>query len=75
VTSSNVLTIVVHDPALSGGTESVNYTVQSSDTLASIATNLAAAITADTNLQSLGVNATASSNQITIKSTSANLTT
>jgi RHS repeat-associated protein len=53
----------------------VNYTVQTGDTLPSIATNMAAAITADTNLQSLGVNAAASSNQMNIKSTSANLTT
>ncbi len=75
VTSGNVLTIVVNDPSLSGGTETVNYTVQSGDTLSSIATNMAAAITADTNLQTLGVNAIASSNQIKIKSTSANLTT
>lgn len=75
VTSGDVLTIVVSDPALSGGTESVNYTVQSGDSLTSIATNLAAAITADTNLQAVGVNAVASSNQIKIKSTSANITT
>ena len=75
VTSGNTLTITVNDPALSGGTEAVTYTVQSGDTLSSIATNLAAAITADTNLQAIGVNAVASSNQISMRSTSANLTT
>ena len=75
VTSSNTLTITVNDPALSGGTEAVTYTVQSGDTLSSIATNLAAAITADTNLQAIGVNAVASSTQISLRSTSANLTT
>ena len=50
----------MNDPALSGGTEAVSYVVQSGDTLSSIATNLAASITADTNLQGIGVNAVAS---------------
>ncbi len=75
VTTGNVLTITINDPALSGGTHSVNYTVLSGDSLSSIATNLAAAITADTNLQAIGVNAVASSNQISMRSTSANITT
>ena len=74
VTSGDVLTLTVNDPALSGGTESVNYTVSSGDSLSSIATKLAAAITADSNLQAIGVNAIAASNQISMKSTSANLT-
>ncbi len=74
ITAGNTLTITVNDSALSGGTESVNYVVQSGDSISSIATNLAAAITADTNLQAIGVNAVASSSQIKLRSTSANLT-
>jgi hypothetical protein len=75
VTSGNVLTITVQDPSLSGGQEIVNYTVLSTDTLATIATNLAAAITADANLQTLGVNASATSTLLKIRSTSPNITT
>ena len=75
VTSGNTLTITVSDPALSGGTESATYTVQSGDTTSTIAAGLAAAITADTNLQTLGVNASSSSSLLTIKSVSPNVTT
>jgi RHS repeat-associated protein len=55
-TVGDVLTITVNDPALSGGQESVSYTVQSGDTLASIAEQLSYAIYSDSNLSSLGVN-------------------
>jgi RHS repeat-associated protein len=75
VTSGNTLTITVHDPALSGGQEIVNYTVLSADTLATITTKLAAAISADANLQTLGVNASATSTLLKIRSTSSNITT
>ena len=76
-TTSDVLTITVNDPALSGGTEAVNYTVMSGDTLASITAALATAINTDTNLQSLGViaNAHGSNTFINIRSASTNLTT
>ena len=53
----------------------MTYTVQSGDTTSTIAAGLAAAITADTNLQTLGVNASSSSSLITIKSVSPNVTT
>jgi RHS repeat-associated protein len=75
ITSGNTLTITVQDPALSGGQEVVNYTVLSTDTLATIATKLAAAITADANLRTLGVNASATSTLLKIRSTSPNITT
>ena len=75
VTVGNVLTITVSDPSLSGGQEVVNYTVTTGDTLASIATNMAAAITADANLKTLGVNAAATSGLIKIRSVSPNVTT
>ena len=58
-TTGDVLTITAHNQALSGGDEAVSYTVLSSDTLLTIADGLAAAINADTHLQTLGVSAPA----------------
>ncbi len=74
-TTGNVLTITTFDAGLSGGSKAVNYTVQSGDTLTSIATNLAAALNADTDLQGIGVSATSNSTVVSLKSTSPNLTT
>lgn len=74
-TTGNVLTITTFDAGLPGGNKSVGYTVQSGDTLTSIATNFAAALTADSDLQAIGVSATANSTVISLKSTSPNLTT
>ena len=74
-TVGNVVTITVQDAALTGGQEVVNYTVVTGDTLTSIATKLAAAITADVNLQTLGVNATATSTLVKMRSVSPNITT
>ena len=73
-TTADTISIVVTDSALSGGSETVTYTVQSGDTLSTIAANLAAAITADTNLQAIGVNAVARSQTIFMKSASLNNT-
>ena len=47
ITTGDTLTIAVNDPALSGGPENVLFCRQSGDSLGSIATKLAAAITAD----------------------------
>lgn len=74
-TTSDVVTITTFDPGLSGGQKAKNYTVLGGDTLTSIATNLAAAINADTDLQGIGVSATAHSTVVSLKSTSPNLTT
>lgn len=74
VTTSDVLTITVKDEALTGGEEDVNYTVQGGDTLSTIATKLAAAITENSDLQTLGVNASASGQVLSIKSASRNVT-
>ena len=63
------------DTGLSGGQESVTYTVVSGDTTATIATKLAAAISSDASLQTLGVNASAASGLIKIRSVSPNITT
>ena len=62
VTSGNTLTITTHYPSLSSGQEPVQYTVLSTDTLATIAAALAALINADTHLQGIGVTGAASSN-------------
>ena len=59
---------------LAGGTETVTYTVQSGDNLNSITAGLAAAITADANLITLGVNAVSAGQNLYVKSTSPNLT-
>lgn len=74
-TTGNVLTITVYDSSLSGGKEVVNYTVASGDTINSIATNLASAITSDSNLSAIGVSASASGPVVSILSNSPNLTT
>ena len=72
ITASDVLTITVLDASLPGGQVPISYTVQSSDTLNSVATNLASNINSNTSLQAIGVSATANSAVITIKSTSPN---
>ena len=74
-TTGDTLTVTVFDPQLSGGSKAVNYVVQAGDTLASIATNLASAITADTAWQSIAVSATASGTVVFINSGSKLLTT
>ena len=63
------------DAGLTSGQESVAYTVLSADTLATVASGLASAINADTNLQAIGVTATAMSTVINVKSVSSNATT
>ena len=75
VTVGNMLTITVNDSGLTGGSKAINYTVQAGDTLSSIATGLAAAITADTDMQALGVNSSTNGAVLSIKSTSSNITT
>ncbi len=75
VTAGDVLTVTVKDSGLSGGQQAVNYTIQSGDSLSTIAANLAANITLESSLQTLGVNATSSSGIISLKSVSPNITT
>lgn len=77
VTTGNVLTVTVKDPALSGGQRAVSYTVAAGNTLTVIAQNLSRNINQDTALQAIGVSANAQSGKtfINIRSASANLTT
>jgi hypothetical protein len=56
-TSGDTLTLTANDPRLSGGTESVTYTVTGTDTVTTIASGLAALINGDTNLSNIGVTA------------------
>jgi hypothetical protein len=54
VTTGDQLSVVVQFPTLTNGYEVVTYMVMSGDTLTSIATGIAAAINADTNLNGTG---------------------
>lgn len=75
ITIGNTVTVTVADPALSGGSEAVVYTIVSGDTTTTVATKLAAAITADAKLQAIGVNAVSSGTTVSLKSGSPNITT
>jgi RHS repeat-associated protein len=75
VSAGNILTITVSDTGLTGGQRAVSYTVQAGDTLSTIATGLAAALTADSSLQGIGVNSSANGPVLSIKSASPNITT
>ncbi len=74
-TTGNVLTLTVFDTALTGGQQAIPYTVLAGDTLTTIATGIAAAVNANTNLQNIGVTATAKNTVVSLQSTSPNLTT
>ena len=54
-TAGDVVTITVHDPALSGGFESASYTVQPGDALVNILLALESAVNSDSALAALGV--------------------
>ena len=69
------VSITVYDSGLSGGQETVSYTLLAGNTLAYAATQLAAAINADTNLQAIDVSASSASAVVSIKSLSLNTTT
>ncbi|HEY9756550.1 MAG TPA: RHS repeat-associated core domain-containing protein [Oculatellaceae cyanobacterium] len=75
VTAGDVLTVTVANPQLTGGQEAVSYTVQSADTLSTIAAALANKLTADSNLQSVGINAAASGSILKIKAALTDVTT
>ncbi|MBK8224139.1 MAG: LysM peptidoglycan-binding domain-containing protein [Candidatus Obscuribacter sp.] len=73
-TTGDVLTVNVYDAQLSGGSKAISYTVGSSDTLTTIATNVAAALNADTDLQGINVSATSSGTVVNILSASTSAT-
>lgn len=74
VTAGDTLTLTVKNETLSGGQKSINYVVQSGNSLNDIAAQLAAAICADTDMQSIGVNACSTLSIISLKSVSASVT-
>lgn len=70
-----MLTLTVYDAGLSAGSKAVNYTVMSGDTIMSIASGLAAAISADPDLNNIDISATALNGAILFSSASLNTTT
>lgn len=74
VSAGDTLTLTVKNEALSGGQKSINYVVQSGNSLNDIAAQLAAAICADTDMQTIGVNASSTLSIISLKSVSASVT-
>ncbi|MBS1996705.1 MAG: hypothetical protein JSS86_10355, partial [Cyanobacteria bacterium SZAS LIN-2] len=75
VTTGNTLTVTVNNSGLTGGTQAVSYTVVGGDTLTTIATKLAAALTSNSNLQTAGINATSNGAVINVRSSTPNLST
>lgn len=74
ITTGDILTITAYDVGLSGGSLSVTETVNAGETLANLATNLAATINANTTLQAVGVSASSSGARLTFTSVSTNPT-
>ena len=75
VTVGNVLTLTAHDSSLSGGQESVSYTVVTGDTLTKIATGLAAAVNSDSHLSAIGIVAYSSGAVVSLATAAGNTTT
>jgi RHS repeat-associated protein len=75
ITPGDILTIVVHDLALSGGAKSLSYTIVSGDTLTSIAGNFMTAINGDPALNAIKIDANATGSTLVIASLSENQTT
>jgi YD repeat-containing protein len=70
----DVVSITVNDAGLSGGQETVSYTVQSGDDLSAVAAGLSAAVNADSNLSNIGVDSNVSGAYIYLFSASVNFT-
>lgn len=76
VTTSDIVRIVINDPALTmGGTQTIAYTTVGGDTTTTIATALKNAINANSALNNAGITATSSSAVITVVSNSKSQTT
>lgn len=73
-TTGDVLTFTFTDVSLPGGSQNIAYTVQSADTLTTIASGLAAAVNTNANLRKLGVSAAATGTNIAMLSQSLNFT-
>ena len=74
-TAGNVLTINVNDAGLPGGTKAKSYTVVAGNTLAQIATGLANAVNADTQLAALGIIAYVNAAVLSLSTSPGNSTT
>ena len=65
-TSGDVVSVTVENANLAGGQETAQYTVAGGNTFTNIATSLASAINADSNLAAIGVGASSSSAVLTV---------
>ncbi|MBS1955293.1 MAG: LysM peptidoglycan-binding domain-containing protein [Cyanobacteria bacterium SZAS-4] len=74
-TTGDVITLTVFDAGLPSGKQAIPYTVLAGDTLTTIATGVAAAVNANTNLQNSGITATSTGAVVTLQSKSPNSTT
>lgn len=68
INSGNIVTLTVANSALAGGSQSVSYTIGSSETSTTVATHLTSNINSDLELQSIGVSASSSGAVITLQS-------
>lgn len=73
--AGNAVTITITDASLSPSPQAVSYTVMAGNTTTDVATALAAAINANTNLSSADISATSSGNSVSITTASGNATT
>ncbi len=74
-TTGDVLTVTVYNENIPSGSKAINYTVVASDTIATIASGLAAAISADLDLIAINITATSNDTVLFISSDSSNTTT
>jgi hypothetical protein len=75
VTPTNIITIVITDQSLAGGFTAVPYPVALNDTLASIATGLAAAVNSAMTAQNAAISAYSVGDTVVLSSTTKNNTT
>ena len=75
ITVGDVLSLTAHDTLLTGGQETVSYTVHTGDTLTAVAAGLAAAVNADTALAAVGIIAYPSAAVISVSTAKGNSTT
>ena len=66
VTTNDVVSLTVENANLTNGQETASYTVNSMDTLSTIASGLASAVNADTHLQAIGVGASSSAAVVSV---------
>jgi autotransporter-associated beta strand protein len=66
VAAGDVLNLIVNNASLPGGSVTVSYTAQGGDTTTTLATNLAAAVNANSTLSAAGIAAISETNVVTL---------